>query len=258
MVSCFYYVPVRPDASLAPPPPNTHAHFEVYFKQATPDESTKSRKEPRLLCQTGDLSTTGRWCPRQIPVCCLLKRSSRWKCCCRGASLFVVAACCLRSDQHVFISCDTGDRDGGRGGYGGDRYGDKKMGPGGDFNPEFQRVRQLDKSGICSLVDSKWGCGAGACCLFRTRAFAATNKALPSSERALLAFAVSFKMMVEESCEGVVLFCVGLSPFSSVTLCLPILWSICSPLVIKGAYTALTIDIYMCTDTCLSAWSIFV
>lgn len=35
----------------------------------------------------------------------------------------------------------TGDREGGRGGYGGDRFGDKKMGPGGDFNPEFQRVR---------------------------------------------------------------------------------------------------------------------
>ncbi|CAM9374170.1 unnamed protein product [Pylaiella littoralis] len=32
-----------------------------------------------------------------------------------------------------------GDRDGGRGGYGGGGFGDKKMGPGGDFNPEFQR-----------------------------------------------------------------------------------------------------------------------
>lgn len=38
--------------------------------------------------------------------------------------------------------CRPGDRDGGRGGYGGDRFGDKKMGPGGDFNPEFQRVSQ--------------------------------------------------------------------------------------------------------------------
>lgn len=45
----------------------------------------------------------------------------------------------IRDDRRVF---SIGDRDGGRGGYGGgDRFGDKKMGPGGDFNPEFQRVR---------------------------------------------------------------------------------------------------------------------
>lgn len=36
----------------------------------------------------------------------------------------------------------VGEREGGRGGYGGGegRFGDKKMGPGADFNPEFQRV----------------------------------------------------------------------------------------------------------------------
>lgn len=44
------------------------------------------------------------------------------------------------------FNCDgfwiAGDREGGRG-YGGDRFGDKKMGPGGDFNPEFQRVSHV-------------------------------------------------------------------------------------------------------------------
>lgn len=53
-------------------------------------------------------------------------------------SCFVVWCCDVRVCVCPFLV--TGDRDGGRGGYGGDRFGDKKMGPGGDFNPEFQRV----------------------------------------------------------------------------------------------------------------------
>lgn len=61
----------------------------------------------------------------------------------------------------------TGDRDGGRGGYGGDRYGDKKMGPGGDFNPEFQRVRRQLRTPDCSFVDLEWGSGARAVTRFR-------------------------------------------------------------------------------------------
>lgn len=40
----------------------------------------------------------------------------------------------------IILFLHTGEREGGRGGYGGDRFGDKKIGPGGDFNPEFQRV----------------------------------------------------------------------------------------------------------------------
>lgn len=52
-----------------------------------------------------------------------------------------VRACAPRVLLHFVVHFLTGDRDGGRGGYGGgDRFGDKKMGPGGDFNPEFQRV----------------------------------------------------------------------------------------------------------------------
>lgn len=52
---------------------------------------------------------------------------------------------------------NAGDRDGGRGGYGGggDRFGDKKMGPGGDFNPEFQRVRDSNAHCVCPCPCSR-------------------------------------------------------------------------------------------------------
>ena len=54
----------------------------------------------------------------------------------------------------MIIFVTTGEREGGRGGYGGDRFGDKKMGPGGDFNPEFQRVsvEVMGKRGLWNLI----------------------------------------------------------------------------------------------------------
>lgn len=48
----------------------------------------------------------------------------------------------------------AGDREGGRGGYGEGRFGDKKMGPGGDFNPEFQRVRRRSAKPCVNEMDS--------------------------------------------------------------------------------------------------------
>ena len=74
-------------------------------------------------------------------------RGSTWTARCRlypafGAVLNLFSTLLLPSPGYFL---QPGEREGGRGGgYGGDRggYGDKKMGPGGgDFNPEFQRVR---------------------------------------------------------------------------------------------------------------------
>lgn len=57
---------------------------------------------------------------------------------------------------------DAGDRD-IRGGYGEGRFGDKKMGPGGDFNPEFQRVShgpRFKNLPFCVALCSRQSCSA--------------------------------------------------------------------------------------------------